>query len=354
MSKDDNDGVAGVPACFFFANSVAKTTTGYKVCKACEVITGPGGIDGGQKLFGLWRIYCTSTKARNNLITNGITIDDQFIPIIGVNPKVVKGASDNPSVKVIIGNIAKSVSNEEIEKSLKEIEGVKIRSKMFDEHYRDEDGKLSLFKSGRRFVYIDAPPKPLPTQFQVGKWTPSLYHYGQKAKNVTDNPIPNDTEAVKIGASENISVVTSSPKDKEVVSENNPDSGNDQGETNISSENEPVATSHAEVEEPKCDQSSTTVVNKEKQTNIGNFFNTPTAANSPSNRKSRPKTRIPSKKGRTCSDSASRKRGLNVNDFQVAPYRKSRCTQKQDSSIDFFDFTPQFSKPSGTGDGSVD
>ena len=193
---------------------------------------------------------------------------------------------------------------------------------MFDEHYRDNEGKLSLFKSGRRFIYIDTPPKPLPTQFKVGKWTPSLYHYGQKPKV--------DKEKTK------------------------PDSGNDQGETNISSENEPVATSHAEVEEPKCDQSSTTVVNKEKQTNIGNFFNTPTAANSPSNRKSRPKTRIPSKKGRTCSDSASRKRGLNVNDFQVAPYRKSRCTEKQPSSIDFYDFTPQFSKPSGTGDGSVD
>ena len=321
MSKDDTDGVPGVPACFFFANAVPKTISGFKVCQACEVATGPGGIDGGQKLFGLWRIYCTSTKARNNLITNGITIDDQFIPIIGVNPKVVNGASDNPSVKVIIGNIAKSISNEDIEKSLKEIEGVHIRSKMFDEHYRDNEGKLSLFKSGRRFIYIDTPPKPLPTQFKVGKWTPSLYHYVQKPK-----------------------------VDKE---KNKLDSGNDQGETNISSENEPVATSHAEVEEPKCDQSST-VVNKEKQTNIGNFFNTPTAANSPSNRKSRPKTRIPSKKGRTCSDSASRKRGLNVNHFQVAPYRKSRCTQKPPSSIDFIDFTPQFSKPSGTGDGSVD
>ena len=339
MSKDDTDGVPGVPACFFFANAVPKTISGFKVCQACEVATGPGGIDGGQKLFGLWRIYCTSTKARNNLITNGITIDDQFIPIIGVNPKVVNGASDNPSVKVIIGNIAKSISNEDIEKSLKEIEGVHIRSKMFDEHYRDNEGKLSLFKSGRRFIYIDTPPKPLPTQFKVGKWTPSLYHYGQKPK-----------------------------ADKE---KNKPDSGNDQGETNtcissenepaatsetntcISSENEPAATSQVEVTEAKCDQSST-VANKEKQTNIGNFFTPPTAANSPSNRKSRPKTRIPSKKGRTCSDSASRKRGLNVNDFQVAPYRKSRCTEKQPSSIDFYDFTPQFSKPSGTGDGSVD
>ena len=322
MSKDDNDGVAGVPACFFFANSVAKTTTGYKVCKACEVVTGPGGIDGGQKLFGLWRIYCTSTKARNNLITNGITIDDQFIPIIGVNPKVVKGASDNPSVKVIIGNIAKSVSNEEIEKSLKEIEGVKIRSKMFDEHYRDEDGKLSLFKSGRRFIYIDAPPKPLPTQFQVGKWTPSLYHYGQKAKNISDNPVPNDTEVVNIGPSENISVVTSPPKDKEVVSEG------------------------------QSSQCSSSV--KKNQTNIDKFFDTNTTPNNQaSNRPSRAASRIPKGKGRNHSDSASRKRGLTVKDPQLVPFRKSQRTESS-TNIDYFDFTPNFTARKVAGDDSGD
>ena len=321
MSKDDNDGVAGVPACFFFANSVAKTTTGFNVCKACELVTGPGGIDGGQKLFGLWRIYCTSTKARNNLITNGITIDDQFIPIIGVNPKVVKGASDNPSVKVIIGNIAKSVSNEEIEKALKTIEGVKIRSKMFDEHYRDEEGKLSLFKSGRRFIYIDAPPKPLPTQFQVGKWTPSLYHYGQKVKDdKKSNSTSLDTEAKNIGAAD-ISVETHQPNEKELVS----DTQNSQ---------------------------SSATLNSGKQTNIEKFFDT-TPSPSTHNRQSRPVSRIPSRKSRTHSDSASRKRGLAVKDPLLAPFRKSQRTDNT-SSIDYFDFTPLSAEPKASGDGSID
>ena len=323
MTKEENDGVPGVPACFFFANAVPKSINGFKVCQACEVATGPGGIDGGQKLFGLWRIYCTSTKARNNLIKNGITIDDQFIPIIGVNPKVVKGASDSPSVKVIIGNIAKSVSNDEIEKSLKEIEGVKIRSKMFDEHYRDDEGKLSLFKSGRRFIYIDAPPKPLPTQFQVGKWTPSLYHFGQKSK---------------VG-----------------LEQQKPDAGNDQGDptSSKSPENEPVVSSQTEEKDPKCSQSSTGV-NSGKQTNIDTFFNPPTTADPPSSRASRTRTRIPTKKYRTHSDSASRKRGLVVTDFQLAPHGKSQCTQKQRTGIDYYDFTPQFAKSSGTGDDSAD
>ena len=284
MSKDENDGVAGVPACFFFANSVAKTTTGFNVCKACELVTGPGGIDGGQKLFGLWRIYCTSTKARNKLITNGITIDDQFVPIIGVNPKVVKGANDSPSVKVIIGNIAKSVSNEEIEKALKDIEGVNIRSKMFDEHYRDEGGKLSLFKSGRRFIYIDAPPKPLPTQFQVGKWTPSLYHYGQKAKNDNkSNSVSIDTEAKGIDAAD-ITVDTCQSKEKEQVSDFN-----------------------------NSQSSATLNTSSGKQTNIDKFFDT-TPSPSTHNRQSRPPSRIPSRKSRTHSDSASRKRGLTLKD----------------------------------------
>lgn len=315
MANKDNVGEKGVPACFFFANSIPKNISGFKVCQACEVATGPGGIEGGQRLFGLWRIYCSTTKARNDLLKKGITIDDQYIPLVGVNPKVVKGANDSPSVKLIIGNIAKSVSNEDIVKSLSELDGVKIRSKMFDEHYRDDHGKLSLFKSGRRFLYIDTPPKPLPTQFQVGKWTPSLYHYGQKPK--VDN------------------------KDKTVTT------GNDQGE-NISPENVPVATSQEEKDYQQSQNSSN--VNSGKQTNINNFFNSPSIVNPTSSRQSRPKSRIPSKKSRTLSDSASRKRGLIVTDFQIPPSRKS-----QRPSIDYFDFTPQYAAESSeTGDGSVD
>ena len=171
----------GVPACFFFADSVSRTISGFNVCKACEEVTGPGGIKGGQKLFGLWRIYCSTSEARKKLIMKGVTIDKQFVSVIGTNPFIVKD-SERPSVKLIIGNIPLSVSNEEIEKGLRQVEGVDIRSKLYEECYRDELGKLSLYKTGRRFVYISAPVDPLPKEFVVGKWRPSLYHFGQKAQ----------------------------------------------------------------------------------------------------------------------------------------------------------------------------
>lgn len=324
MTKEDTDVVPGVPACFFFANSVPKTINGFKVCKACELTTGTGGIEGAQKLYGLWRIYCTSTKARNLLITKGITIDDQFIPIIGVNPKVVKGGNDNPAVKLIIGNIAKSVSNDEIEKALKTLEGVKIRSKMYYEFYRDEEGNLSLFKSGRRFIYIDSPPKPLPTQLKVGDWTPSLYHYGQKPKHDKNKP--------------------------NLVLENN------QVETSV--EENPGVTHTSSVSElpsePKHNGSQTATPGCSKQqTNLDKYLAKSSPISTSPDRQSRPKTRIPFKKGRTHSDSASRKRGLNVQDFQLAPVSKNQCTEAL-KTFDYFDFTPQFEADhSGTSEGST-
>ena len=68
---------------------------------------------------------------------------------------------------------------------MREIEKIEIRSKLYEECYRDNDGKLSLFKSGRRFVYVSTHSKPLPEQFVVWKWNPTLYHYGQKEKQST-------------------------------------------------------------------------------------------------------------------------------------------------------------------------
>ena len=147
---------ASIPACFFFASSVDRDVTGYQVCKECELVTGSGGIVGAQKLFGLWRIYPSSEKARNTLLIKGVTIGQVFVPIVGTNPKIVQGEHESPTVKLIIGNIGLSVSGDEILKELEKVEGVVIRSKMFEEGYRDENGKLTLFKSGRRFVYVTA------------------------------------------------------------------------------------------------------------------------------------------------------------------------------------------------------
>ncbi|GFR90758.1 hypothetical protein ElyMa_002575700 [Elysia marginata] len=60
--------------------------------------------------------------------------------------------------------------------------GVALRSPIKDEHYRDEMGGLTHFKSSRRFVYINIPKTPLPKMMKVGaNFTAYLYYREQSS-----------------------------------------------------------------------------------------------------------------------------------------------------------------------------
>lgn len=50
------------PACFLMADEVTKKLTGADICQACEIVAGPGTMDGCQKLGGLWRLYAKIRK----------------------------------------------------------------------------------------------------------------------------------------------------------------------------------------------------------------------------------------------------------------------------------------------------
>ena len=74
---------------FFFVGSIDRSVTGYQICRACEEVTGDGGITGAQRLHGLWRIYPSNIQARNQLLIKGVTIGSVYVPIIGTNPHLV-------------------------------------------------------------------------------------------------------------------------------------------------------------------------------------------------------------------------------------------------------------------------
>ena len=183
----------GVPACFFFADQVPKETTGLQVALACEK-SAPGGIYGTQKIKGLWRLYTWTKEARDQLLIKGILINRVHISISDANPNIVDNSVE--TTKLIIGNVPMSVANAEIEKVLRSMPDVTFKSKLFDESYRDEDGKLTAFKSGRRYVYIQKPRHPLPKFVQIIKWRATLYHAGQKASAAIP-PIPSFSDAAQ-------------------------------------------------------------------------------------------------------------------------------------------------------------
>lgn len=192
-----------VPACFFFVNAIDPSISGYRVCKYLkEAIGNTGEVKGAQILNGLYRCYVSTNEARELLLSKGVTIGHTFVPIIGVNPKIVSGTGD--SVKIIIGNIPLSASNDDIQAALTKLDGVTLRSRLFFENYRDDEGGLSSFKTGRRFVYANVPPKPLPQKFQVGDWKATLYHWGQRKKTTEEQETvvqPDSRLSATIGSS---------------------------------------------------------------------------------------------------------------------------------------------------------
>ncbi|MCP3931563.1 MAG: hypothetical protein GY705_20960 [Bacteroidetes bacterium] len=167
------------PACFFYADEYTGRMSGIEICEACEDTTGVGMMEGCQKLGGLWRLYPKNNNARTKLLVKGIVLRDCAYSILDRNPFLVNQNNEAPTVKIKIGGCPHSIANSEIEKELKRINGLILVSKIFDQNYRRENGELTNWRSGRRFAFIVKPSSPLPSTFQVGNWSASLYYFGQ-------------------------------------------------------------------------------------------------------------------------------------------------------------------------------
>ena len=152
-----------------------------RLCTAAEETTGFGTVIGNQRTGSLCRIYCTNLNARIELLTKGMVLRGVHCQPNDKNPFVVCAENGQereiPSTRLTIGNIPLSFSNEEILKSIEQSSDIKTRSRLMDERARDEKGKLSHFKTGRRFIYIDVPKEGTPQN--ITNWTPQCHNVPQ-------------------------------------------------------------------------------------------------------------------------------------------------------------------------------
>ena len=199
--KTSDSPLPSVPACFFMMRDIDRSISGYNICRALESIAGDGNIVGGGVIRGTFRIYPKTTKARNLLMLHGVTIGAVHVNIIDKNPNLVSDTT-KPSEKLIIGNIPLSLATEEIHKAINAL-GVSFRSNWFDERYRNDKNELSLFKTGRRFIYIDQPRNPLPKSLKIGNFEASIYHKSQKPQHVL-SPNPPHSENNNTSQSQNM------------------------------------------------------------------------------------------------------------------------------------------------------
>lgn len=150
---------------------------GLDIIYALEKVTGRGTIEGAQRMGNLFRIYIKNESARNKLRIEGFTFNDHLVSLFSNNPFSVKDQSSE-TVKIIIGGVPLSVSNEEFEKALLDL-NVQLVSDIKFENYRDSEGKWTNYKTGRRFVYCKNPTLNLKPYTKVGLWNASIYYRGQ-------------------------------------------------------------------------------------------------------------------------------------------------------------------------------
>lgn len=158
-----------------------------ELCLAAERVSGRETIMGAQEIRGLWRIYPTNRTARTKLLIEGMAVRGHTVTLYDKNPFVLRGqgGAEAPATKLFISNLPLSVSDADIESALIRV-GCVMRSNITRERMRDRDGKLTRFYTGRRFIFINVPDKPLDKTLKVGGFLTNVYHKEQPKKDPRD------------------------------------------------------------------------------------------------------------------------------------------------------------------------
>jgi len=158
-----------------------------EICGAAEKIAGYETMEGAQLVGGLWRLYPKTKAARTALLAEGLTLRGKKIPLYDHNPYIVGGQGENnrPTTRVTIKGIPLSADDRDIVKTLERF-GCKLRSAVMYEKDRDEEKKLTRWKNGNRFVFIDIPAEPLPVKMTFGNFRGTVKHREQYHKKPED------------------------------------------------------------------------------------------------------------------------------------------------------------------------
>lgn len=150
------------------------------VVRAIVRVTSPQAVDGVQRIGRLWRIYMKSVQCRLDLLTQkSIMILGRSVSLYEQNPFKTNQASPNDQKdKLTIKGLPLSVSNEEI-KSMLEDKGVVLSSSIMYACMRNEDGSLTSYRNGDRYLYCNPLPQSIPRQQRVCGFYCTVYHHGR-------------------------------------------------------------------------------------------------------------------------------------------------------------------------------
>ena len=170
---------SGVEPVFIRMPNKNTTVEPYDVCIAAGRIVGNGHIDGAQCINGIWRIYVKSRESRGKLlIKRELPINGISHQIFDRNPALSR-FSQEACEKITIKELPLSVGNTEVENYLRE-NNVEMVSPIRYGKVRDENGDLTNFKNGDRFVYVKSPVWPLlPRTARIADNRCKIFHDSQ-------------------------------------------------------------------------------------------------------------------------------------------------------------------------------
>ena len=165
----------------FILNREAPDNVGHiELFEAAEKITGFGTMVACQRIGAVWRIHGSTYEVRAKLVSKKLLVRGLSVPIYSQNPLSYrdKNGQEIPSTRLSIDGVPVSIATVDLEGYLLKA-GAKLRSPITWERVKYSNGQLSRCHSGRRFVWIDLPPSPLPKVITIGTINAFLYYREQ-------------------------------------------------------------------------------------------------------------------------------------------------------------------------------
>ena len=146
------------------------------VVMAVTHVVGQEGLEGVQKLGGIWKIYLKAVKHRCDLLSRKtLWIQSKMVALFDQNPYQNNLQSKD---KLTIKGLPLHMKNDEL-KTMLESKGVVLCSPIKFSLIRDETGQFTNYKNGDRFLYCEPLPQLIPRQQRVGDHNCYVYQHGK-------------------------------------------------------------------------------------------------------------------------------------------------------------------------------
>ena len=154
----------------------------YTVVKAIISRINPEELDGVQRVGQLWRIYLKSLHGRLHLMARkSVMMDGKSVAYIlyEQNPFKTKLLSpEDRKDKLTIKGLPISVSNDEVV-SVLENKGIILSTQVKFANIRNENGSLTSYRNGDRYVYCQPFSPSVPRQQKICSFFCTVLHHGK-------------------------------------------------------------------------------------------------------------------------------------------------------------------------------